>query len=45
MLIIGCNYHRSVQQIALVDSETGETGERRLQYKDGHSEAFYGDLK
>ena len=30
MLIIGCDYHPSVQQIAYVDSETGELQERRL---------------
>ena len=28
MLIIGLDYHPSVQQIAFVDLETGETGER-----------------
>ena len=30
MLIIGCDYHPSMQQIAYVDTETGESGERRL---------------
>jgi hypothetical protein len=30
MLIIGCDYHPSFQQIAFVDTETGEGGERRL---------------
>jgi len=45
MLIIGCDYHPSVQQIAFVDSETGETGERRLLHKDGEAERFYRDLK
>ena len=30
MLIIGCDYHPSIQQIAWVDTETGECGERRL---------------
>ena len=30
MLIIGCDYHPSMQQIAFVDTETGERGERRL---------------
>ena len=29
MLIIGCDYHPSVQQIAWVDRETGECGELR----------------
>jgi hypothetical protein len=30
MLIIGCDYHPGFQQIAFVDTETGEFGERRL---------------
>ena len=30
MLIIGCDYHPGFQQIAFVDTETGECGERRL---------------
>jgi len=32
MLIIGCDYHPSVQQIAWMDTETGECGERRLKH-------------
>jgi hypothetical protein len=27
MLIIGCDYHPSVQQIAMVDTETGDYNE------------------
>jgi len=27
MLIIGCDYHPGFQQIAFVDTETGELGE------------------
>ena len=45
MLIIGCDYHPSVQQIAFVDLETGETGERQLLHKDGEAEKFYRELK
>jgi len=30
MLIIGCDYHPSFPQIAYVDNESGEFGERRL---------------
>ena len=45
MLIIGCDYHPSVQQIAFVELETGETGERQLLHKDGEAERFYRDLK
>ncbi len=31
MRIIGCDYHPGFQQIAFVDTETGDCGERRLQ--------------
>jgi len=44
MLIIGCDYHPSFQQIALVDSETGELGERRLMHRE-EAEQFYQGLK
>jgi len=44
MLIIGCDYHPSFQQIAFVDSETGELGERRLVHCE-EAEHFYGQLK
>jgi hypothetical protein len=30
MLIIGCDYHPGFQQIAFVDTKTGEYGEGRL---------------
>jgi transposase len=32
MMIIGCDFHPSFQQIAYVDQETGEYGERRLKH-------------
>jgi transposase len=44
MLIIGCDYHPSFQQMAYVDTETGEVGERRLGHPD-EAEGFYGELK
>ena len=44
MLIIGCDYHPSVQQIAWVDRETGEYGERRLTHCI-EAEQFYRELK
>lgn len=34
MLIIGCDYHPSFQQIAVVDTETGELSERRLRHRE-----------
>jgi hypothetical protein len=45
MLIIGCDYHPSVQQIAVVDTETGDCGEHKLKHSDGEAEKFYRDLK
>src|SRR5512141_961801 len=44
MLIIGCDYHPSLQQIAYVDSETGELGERRLLHRE-EAEQFYSKLR
>jgi hypothetical protein len=44
MLIIGWDYHPGCQQIAYVDSETGELQERRLQHP-GEAERFYRDLR
>jgi hypothetical protein len=44
MLIIGCDYHPGFQQIAFVDSESGELGERRLAHRE-EAEQFYGKLK
>jgi transposase len=44
MLIIGCDYHPSMQQIAWVDTGTGECGERRLTHR-AEAEQFYRELK
>jgi transposase len=43
MLIIGCDYHPSFQQIAFVDTDTGELQERRLEHRE-EAEKFYGGL-
>jgi transposase len=40
MLIIGCDYHPGFQQIAFVDTDTGEAAERRLTHRD-EAEQFY----
>jgi transposase len=45
MMIIGVDYHPSFQQIAFMDQETGEYGERRLNHSDGEAERYYRDLK
>ena len=44
MLIIGCDYHPGFQQIAFVDTETGECGERRLMHRE-EAEQFYRQLQ
>ena len=44
MMIIGCDFHPSVQQIAFVDTESGECGERRLAHC-AEAEQFYRELK
>ena len=43
MMIIGCDYHPGFQQIAWLDTETGELRERRLAHRE-EAEAFYRDL-
>ena len=43
MIIIGCDYHPGFQQIAFVDTETGDYGEQRLEHSEG-AEEFYRDL-
>jgi transposase len=43
MLIIGCDCHPGFQQIAFVDTETGEVQERRLPHRE-EAEKFYREL-
>jgi transposase len=43
MMIIGCDYHPGFQQIAFVDTDTGELQERRLEHRE-EAEKFYRDL-
>jgi transposase len=43
MMIIGCDFHPSFQQIAYVDQETGEYGERRLRHRE-EAVGFYRSL-
>jgi transposase len=45
MIIIGVDFHPSFQQIAFLDQETGECGERRLNHSDGEAEKFYRERK
>src|SRR5437870_759170 len=41
MMIIGCDYHPSWQQICWLDTITGETGEKKLEHASGEAERFY----
>jgi transposase len=43
MIIIGADYHPGFQQIAFVDTDTGELQERRLEHRE-EAEKFYRDL-
>src|SRR5260370_34825436 len=45
MLIIGCDYHPSFQQIAFVDDATGEYGQRRLEHGNEAAQQYYRSLK
>jgi len=44
MLIIGCDLHTRFQQIAMLDTETGEIRERRLEHATGEAQRFYAAL-
>jgi transposase len=44
MKYIGCDFHPSFQQIAMLDMETGEMVERRLGHENGEAKAFYESL-
>ena len=44
MLIIGCDFHTRYQQIAMLNTDTGELLERRLQHTNGEANTFYRGL-
>ena len=44
MKIVGCDLHTRYQQIAMLDDETGELVERRLEHESGEARAFYAAL-
>jgi transposase len=44
MMIIGCDFRPSWQQVSWLDTETGETGERKLVHAEGDTERFYRQL-
>lgn len=45
MNIIGCDLHSRMQVIAMLDTETGEVVEKRLEHESGEARAFYEGLK
>jgi transposase len=44
MILIGCDFHPSWQQVCWVDTETGETEEHKLVHTPGEAEKFYRQL-
>jgi transposase len=44
MKIVGCDLHTRYQQIAMLEEETGELVERRLEHESGEARAFYAGL-
>ena len=44
MIIIGCDFHPSWQQICWLDKETGETAEQKLVHASGDAQKFYQHL-
>lgn len=45
MKIIGCDFHPSYQQIAMVDTETGELRDGRWEHEKGEAQRFYQALR
>ena len=44
LIIIGCDFHSRFQQIAMLDPQTGEIIERRLEHETGEARKFYATL-
>ena len=44
MIIVGCDFHPSWEQVAWLDTESGETAEQKLVHSAGEAERFYGQL-
>ena len=45
MKIVGCDLHTRYQQIAMLDTETGEPIERRVEHANGEAPGFYASLE
>ncbi len=44
MMIIGCDFHPSWQQVSWLETETGDCGERKLVHASGEAKMFYQQL-
>jgi len=44
MIIVGCDFHTRFQQVAMLDPNTGEVVERRLEHETGEARSFYASL-
>jgi transposase len=44
MMIIGCDFHTRMQQIAMINTETGELTEKKLEHDNGEARSFYTGL-
>jgi len=40
MIIVGCDFHPGWEQVAWLDTETGEAGEQKLVHGAGDAERF-----
>lgn len=45
MKIVGCDFHPGHQQIAMMETETGEVRELKLMHSQGEAERFYRELE
>ena len=45
MKIVGCDFHPGFQQIAVLETSTGEMEQRRLRHGDGEAERYYRELE
>jgi transposase len=41
MILVGCDFHSRYQQIACVDTDTGDLIEKRLEHENGEARTFY----
>ena len=44
MMMVGCDFHPSFQQVAILDTESGEVEEKSLSHASGEAEQFYGQM-